>query len=142
MRLMVREAWRLLKQGDVRDAAEKAYAAYKSLLGALVSKYVDRLEAMLLEKIVVDWEKGLQEANWWLEKGLEVPSRAIGPIALTVSKLLSDNEIASMANYAILLHKWFYGGDELVEGMTSEKAEHTIKQLLNAIENKTRQYLA
>jgi len=142
LELMAGEAKRLLERGDIRDAAEKAYAAYKSLLGALVAKHIDRLEAVLLERISEDREKGLREARWWLEKGLEIPSRAVGPIALTLAKLLGDDEIALMADHAILLHKWFYGGDELVEGMTREKAEHTIKHLLGTIEKKARQHLA
>ncbi len=141
MLFMLREAQKLLKEGDVRDAAEKAYAAYKALLGALVARYVDRIEKMLLEKMGRDREKGLREAKWWLEKGLEIPSRAVGPIALTLSKLLEDEELDIMADEAILLHKWFYGGDELVEGMTKEKAKTTIRRLLAKIGEKAKHYI-
>ncbi|WP_048061440.1 PaREP1 family protein [Hyperthermus butylicus] len=36
--LFTEEAHRLLLQGDVRDATEKAWAAYKSLVGLIICK--------------------------------------------------------------------------------------------------------
>jgi len=61
LELFTEEALRLLSRGDVRDAAEKAWVAYKSLLGLLAARRL--LPSIGEEAERIAGEKGLEEAG-------------------------------------------------------------------------------
>jgi len=132
-KLFVEEAQRLLSQGDVRDAAEKAWAAYKSLLGfILATRGLGEIET----RIQRTWEKkgpekALEEARWWSETGLLVPS-AKGKLERIIELLVEatgDKELDRLLDTALNLHLWFYHGPDIVP-LSEDKVRQRIEELL------------
>ncbi len=143
LKLFVREAQTLLKKGDVRDAAEKAWAAYKSLLGLLLSTVVlPRIE----EEVKKIWSlRGPREAKdyveWWSKTGLLVPSarQKLDKIVDLVVEVTRDKEIKTMKAIAAILHVFFYHGPDIAEISEKEAAE-TIEMLIDWILRKVKHY--
>jgi len=137
------EALRLLSRGDVRDAAEKAWAAYKSLLGLLlVRRLLPEIEG---EAERIAGEKGAEKAReyieWWIETGLLVPStrQKLAEITRRLVDATGDKEIAEKRREAVLLHLYFYHGPDIAE-ITEEEAAETIQSLIDWIKRKIKQY--
>lgn len=88
-------------EGRLRNAAEKLYAAYKSLLAYIVARHYlpTRLPQMSRE-----------EAEWWLGRGIRVPSSKIRLVAELLAEALRDEEISDAAARALDLHDFFYYG--------------------------------
>ncbi len=89
------------KEGRLRNAAEKLYTAYKSLLAYIVARHY--LPARLPQM-------GRKEAEWWLERGIRVPSSKIRLVAELLAEALRDEEISDAATHALDLHDFFYYG--------------------------------
>ena len=143
LELFTGEAKRLLSKGDVRDAAEKAWAAYKSLLGLLVTRKL--LPVIEEEAKRIAEKKGAEKAGeyieWWIEQGLLIPSarQKLDKIVERIVKATGDKEIAEKRTQAALLHVFFYHGPDIAE--ISEKAvAETIQSLIEWIKRKTKQY--
>jgi len=143
LELFTREALRLLSKGDVRDAAEKAWAAYKSLLGLLVVKRL--LPEIEEEAKRIAEKKGAEKAEeyieWWIEQGLLVPStrQKLDKIVEEIVKATRDREIAEKKREAAHLHVFFYHGPDIAE-ISEKDAAEAIQGLIDWIERKTRQY--
>ncbi len=137
------EARRLLSKGDVRDAAEKAWAAYKSLLGLLLVKRL--LPEIEKEAERIAREKGAGKAeeyiDWWVETGLLVPStrQRQAEIVKKLVEVTEDKEIAEKRREAVQLHTFFYHGPE-IEELTEEEAAEAVKELIEWIKKKAKQY--
>ena len=143
LELFTREALRLLSRGDVRDAAEKAWAAYKSLLGLLVARRL--LPEIKREAERIAREKGLGKAGeyieWWIEQGLLIPStrQKLAEIVKKLVEATGDKEIAQMRRLAVQLHTFFYHGPE-IEELTEEEAAEAVKDLVEWVKRKAKQY--
>ena len=137
------KAIRLLSKGDVRDAAEKAWAAYKSLLGLLLAK---RLLPEIEEEVKrIAEEKGVEKAGehveWWIEQGLLVPSTRQKPdkIVEQIVNATGDREIAVKKREAAHLHVFSYYGLDIAEISEKDVAE-AVQSLVNWIKKKAKQY--
>jgi hypothetical protein len=143
LELFTREALRLLSKGDVRDAAEKAWAAYKSLLGLLVVRRL--LPEIEGEAERIAKEKGLEKAGeyieWWIEQGLLIPStgQKLAEIVKKLVEVTGDREIAEKRMLAALLHIFFYHGPDITE-VSEEEAAKAVKDLVEWVRRKARQY--
>ncbi len=137
------EALRLLSRGDVRDAAEKAWAAYKSLLGLLLVKRL--LPEIEREAEKIAREKGAGKAReyieWWIETGLLVPStrQKLDKIVEQIVNATGDKEIAVKKREAALLHVFFYHGPDIAE-ISEKDAAEAIQSLIDWIKRKSKQY--
>ncbi len=137
------EARRLLSKGDVRDAAEKAWAAYKSLLGLILAK---RGLPLIEERIKKTWEqkgaaKAEKELEWWVETGLLVPSarQKLDTIVDLAVEATGDKEIAVKKREAAHLHVFFYHGPDIAE-MSEKDAAEAIQDLIDWVKKKVKQY--
>ena len=143
LKLFTEEALRLLSRGDVRDAAEKAWAAYKSLLGLLVAKKL--LPTIEEEAKRIAERKGVEEARkyveWWITQGLLIPStrQRLAEIARRLAEVTGDREIAERRAQAAILHVLFYHGPEIAE-VSEEEASEMIQSLVDWVKRKARQY--
>ncbi len=143
LKLFTEEALRLLSKGDVRDAAEKAWAAYKSLLGLLAARKL--LPAIEEEAKRIAERKGVEEARkyveWWVEQGLLIPSarHKLDSIVEEVVKVTGDREIAVKKREAAHLHVFFYHGPDIAE-MSEKDAAEAVKDLIDWVKRKAKQY--
>lgn len=143
LRLFTEEALRLLSRGDVRDAAEKAWAAYKSLLGLLVTKKL--LPVVEEEAKRIAEEKGMVKAEeyieWWIEQGLLIPStrQKIAEIVKRLVETIGDKEITEKRIHAAHLHVFFYHGPDIAE-ISEEEAAEAVRELIEWIKRKAEQY--
>jgi len=143
LELFTREALGLLAQGDVRDAAEKAWAAYKSLLGLILAT---RGLPLIEEKIRKTLEqrgpaRAEKELEWWIRTGLLVPStrQKLDNIVDMAVEATGDREIAVMLHIAVLLHIFFYHGPEIA-GISKKRAATTTKDLVDWVKRKASQH--
>ena len=141
--LFAEEALRLLSRGDVRDAAGKAWAAYRSLLGLLVAKrLLPRIEEEAKE---IAEKKGVEKAGeyieWWITQGLLIPStrQKLDTIVEEVVKATGDREIAEKKREAAHLHVFFYHGPDIAE-MSEKDAAEAIRSLIDWIKRKAKEY--
>ena len=143
LELFTEEALRLLARGDVRDAAEKAWAAYKSLLGLLAARKL--LPVIEEEARRIAEEKGAERAakyiEWWIEQGLLVPStrQKMAEIARKLVEVTRDREIAEKRRLAVQLHTFFYHGPE-IEQLTEEEAAEAVRDLVEWVRKKAKYY--
>ncbi len=141
--LFTEEALRLLGKGDVRDAAEKAWAAYKSLLGLLVAKKL--LPVIEEEAKRIAEKKGAEKAEeyieWWVTQGLLIPStrQKLAEIVKRLVEITGDKEIAEKRLEAAHLHVFFYHGPDIAE-ISEEEAAEAVKDLIEWIKRKAKQY--
>ncbi len=141
--LFTEEALRLLSKDDVRDAAEKAWAAYKSLLGLLVAKKL--LPVIEEEAKRIAEKKGAEKAGeyieWWITQGLLIPStrQKLDTIVEKVVEATSDREIAERRAQAALLHVFFYHGPDIAE-ISEKTAAEIIRSLIDWVKKKAKQY--
>ena len=143
LELFTEEALGLVSRGDIRDAAEKAWAAYKALLGLILATRGIRL---IEERIRRTWEqrgpeKAEKELEWWIQTGFLVPSarQKLGEVARLAAEAVNDKEIYQGLAEAILLHLWFYHGPDTVP-LTEEGAKERILELIDWIKKKAKQY--
>ncbi|UXD21397.1 hypothetical protein IPA_03850 [Ignicoccus pacificus DSM 13166] len=122
------KAKELLEKGDTRNAAGKAFQAWKDLLSCLVYLNLDKLA------------KDEKEKEWYLKKGIIVPTTKMQPLALKLEEL-GFKGISSWSDKALLLHNYQYNGpdpDNYYGGIVSEEvAKEYVKLLLKA----TKEYL-
>ena len=122
------KAKELLEKGDSRNAAGKAFQAWKDLLSCLIYLNLDKLA------------KSEKEREWLIKKGIVVPTTKIQPLALKLEELGYEG-ISSWSDKALLLHNYQYNGpdpDNYYGGIVSEEvAKEYVKLLLKA----TKEYL-
>lgn len=141
--LFTEDAMKLLAKGDVRDAAEKTWAAYKSFLGLLVAKKL--LPVVEKEAVRIAEKKGLGKAEeyveWWIKQGLLIPStrQRIAEIVKKLVDITGDREIAEKRAEAVLLHIFFYHGPDIAE-IDEEEAADITRRLIEWIRRKSREY--
>ncbi len=141
--LFAEEALRLLSKGDVRDAAEKAWAAYKSLLGLLIAKKL--LPVIEEEAKKIAEKKGAEKAReyieWWIEQGFLIPStrQKLDTIVEMVAEATGDREIVAKEREAAHLHVFFYHGPDIAE-MSEKRAAEAVKDIINWIKMKAKEY--
>ncbi len=127
----------------MRDAAEKAWAAYKSLLGLILAK---RGLPLIEERIRKTWEqkraeRAERELEWWSTTGLLVPSarQKLDTIVDLAIEATGDKEIADKLHVAALLHVFFYHGPEIA-GISERRAAEAIQDLVDWVKKKAKQY--
>ena len=137
------EALRLLERGDVRDAAEKAWAAYKSLLGLILAT---RGLSLIEERVRKAWEQrspasAEKELEWWAQTGLLVPSARpkLEQIARLAAEAVGDREIYERLVEAVVLHLWFYHGPDIVP-LSEEAVKERIVDLVDWARKRAKQY--
>ncbi len=143
LELFTEEARRLLSRGDVRDAAEKAWAAYKSLLGLILAT---RGLPLIEERIRRIWEReGAARAEklleWWSGTGLLVPSarQKLDAIVDLAVEATGDKEIAAKLHVAALLHVFFHHGPDIAV-VSERRAAEAVQDLIDWVKKKAKQY--
>ena len=122
------KAKELLEKGDTRNAAGKAFQAWKDLLSCLI--YLN------LEKLAKDE----REKEWFLKKGIMLPTTKMQPLSIALEKIGYKNLIG-YSEVSLKLHNYQYNGpdpDNYYGGIVSEEvAKEYVKLLLKA----TKEYL-
>ncbi|WP_244403851.1 PaREP1 family protein [Pyrolobus fumarii] len=121
-------ALEFLEKGYTRNAAGKAFQAWKALIGALLALEKDRIEKMLRTD---------KERRWIAEKGVaRVPTASLKPL----SQLLEEAGYKHLSSYtamALNLHSYQYHGPdpsgEFSPYPTRESAAKDILLLLVAL---------
>ena len=143
LQLFIDEALELLVRGDVRDAAEKAWAAYKSLLGlVLATRGLPLIEGRIRRAAEQKGAPAAQrELEWWIRTGLLVPStrQKLEEISRLAAEALGDREVYDRLVEAVTLHLWFYHGPEIVPLAESRVAE-MVRGLVGWVRAMARRY--
>ncbi len=125
------KAKELLEKGDTRNAAGKAFQAWKDLLSCLIYLNLDEL---------LKRAKDEKAKQWLREKAVLVPTTRMVKIAQTLEELGLKN-VSFATDKAIKLHSYQYNGPD-PDGIyfaprDEEEAREDIKLLLKA----TKEYL-
>ncbi|UXD21753.1 hypothetical protein IPA_07605 [Ignicoccus pacificus DSM 13166] len=122
------KAKELLEKGDTRNAAGKAFQAWKDLLSCLIYLNLDELA------------KNEKERKWLLKKGIIVPTTKMQQLALELEKR-GYNMLSFITDKALKLHNYQYNGpdpDNYYGGIVSEDvAKEYVKLMLSV----TKEYL-
>ena len=87
----------LLKRGYSRNAAQKAFMAWKALASALVSLNLDRMP------------RDEEEREWYHKVGFLAPTTGLNGIARRLEEL-GYNEVVGINSLALKLHRYAYNG--------------------------------
>ncbi len=118
----------------IRNAAGKAFQAWKDLISALL---------MLKKDEVLKLLKDEDQRKWFLEKGIHAPSSRLG----VLSSLLEDlgiRDISAWTAQALRLHTYQYHGPD-PEGLwggpvDKEEAEDVIRRLSKKFKEYVKEY--
>ena len=124
----------LMKEDNVRNAAGKAFQAWKDLISALLMLKKDEILKLLKDE---------DQKKWFLKKGIYAPSSRLKPL----SKLLEGVGIADIAPWtdkALDLHTYQYHGPD-PEGLwggpvDKEDAKEDIKMILRKFKEYVMKY--
>ena len=126
------KAKELLEKGDARNAAGKAFQAWKDLLSCLI--YLN------LEKLA----KTEKEKEWYIKKGIMVPTTKMQPLATELERI-GYSMLSFVSDKALLLHNYQYNGpdpDNYYGGIVSEEvAKEYVKLLLKATKDYLERYV-
>ena len=122
-------ARRFLEEGLVRNAAGKAYQAWKALVAGVSVDYRDKLKNVFKGKVKIKGGKVVDKVDWVI---------AIMPgTALKAVSQIIGGEVSLYTNVAILIHQYQYNGPDregIVSPYTSdEEAKSDIVLLLDEI---------
>ena len=122
-------ARRFLDEGLIRNAAGKAYQAWKALVAGVSVDYRDKLKGVFKGKVKIKGGKVVDKVDWVIAI---MPSTALK----TVSQIIGG-EISLYTNVAILIHQYQYNGPDregIVSPYTSDgEAKSDILLLLDEI---------
>ena len=122
-------ARRFLEEGLVRNAAGKAYQAWKALVAGISVDYRDKLKGVFKGKVKIKGGEVVDKADWVIAI---MPSTTLK----TVSQIIGG-EISLYTNVAILIHQYQHNGPDkegIVSPYTSdEEAKSDILLLLDEI---------
>jgi len=117
-----------LKRGLTRNAAGKAFQAWKAVLAALLKLELERLKAIA---------KTEEERRWLEEKAVpRVPTTKMVPLSLMLEEL-GYRDVAFITSHALNLHDYQYHGPDpdmaLSKYRTREEAALAVKSLVKAV---------
>ena len=123
-------ARKFLDEGLIRNAAGKAYQAWKALVAGIAVDYRDKLRNLFTGKVKIRGGEAVEKVDRVIAI---MPSTALK----TVSQVIGG-EISLYTNIALLIHQYQYNGPDK-EGIvspytTDEVAKNDIILLLNEIE--------
>ncbi|UXD21770.1 hypothetical protein IPA_07850 [Ignicoccus pacificus DSM 13166] len=125
----------LLEEGDTRNAAGKAFQAWKDLLSCLICLNLDEL---------LKRAKDERERKWIREKAVLVPTSRMARLAQALEEMGIRN-VSPWTNTAIKLHSYQYNGPD-PDGIyfaprDEEEAREDIKLLLEAAKEYLERYV-
>ncbi|AWR99915.1 PaREP1 family protein [Metallosphaera hakonensis] len=103
-------AKRFLDEGLIRNAAGKAYQAWKALVASYAVDYRDKLKDFFPGKVKIKGNKRVEKVDWIIAV---IPSSVIK----TVSQVIGG-EVNVYTNLALILHQYRYNGPDK-EGILS-----------------------
>ena len=127
-------AKKLMEDDLVRNAAGKAFQAWKDLISALLMLKKDEVLRLLKDE---------NQKKWFLEKGIYAPSSRLGVLSKLLEKV-GVKEIAPWTAQALRLHTYQYHGPD-PEGLwggpvDKEEAKEDIQMLLGKFKEYVRKY--
>ncbi|UXD21238.1 hypothetical protein IPA_01695 [Ignicoccus pacificus DSM 13166] len=125
----VKLAKRLLKEGFIRNAAGKAFQAWKELLGAYIVKHYEDL-------------KGFYSEEKLKKLALLVPTTKMKEISNKLAQV-GERELTAWTDKALSLHRFQYNGPDpdlaLSDYRSEEEAREDIEILIGEIERRVRE---
>jgi len=123
-----RLALEFLRRGLTRNAAGKAFQAWRAVLAALLKLELERLKAIA---------KTEEERRWLEERAVpRVPTSKMVPLSLMLEEVGYDDVVA-LTNLALNLHDYQYHGPDpdmaLSKYRTREEAALAVKSLVKAV---------
>ena len=122
-------ARRFLEEGLVRNAAGRAYQAWKALVAGVSVDYRDKLKGVFKGKVKIKGGKVVDKVDWVIAI---MPSTALKAVSQIIG-----GEVSLYTNVAILIHQYQYNGPDkegIVSPYTSdEEAKSDIVLLLDEI---------
>jgi len=117
-----------LRRGLTRNAAGKAFQAWRAVLAALLKLELDRLKALA---------KSEEERRWLEERAVpRVPTSRMVPLSLMLEQL-GYEDVAYITDRALNLHDYQYHGPDpdmaLSRYRTREEAALAVKSLVKAV---------
>mgnify|MGYP001770693819 FL=1 len=123
-------ARRFLEEGLIRNAAGKAYQAWKALVAAFAAENRDKLKDLFKGIVKVRGNKVVEKVDWMIAI---MPSNALKRISQLIG-----GDISIYTNLAILIHQYQYNGPDksgiLSQYWDDESAKVDIIQLLEVID--------
>jgi len=121
-------ALEFLRRGLTRNAAGKAFQAWRAILAALLKLELDKLKAMA---------KTEEERRWLEEKAVpSVPTTKMVPLSLML-KELGYGDVVAWTSHALSIHGYQYHGPDpdmaLSIYRTREEAASAIRELAKAV---------
>jgi len=121
-------ALEFLRRGLTRNAAGKAFQAWRAVLAALLKLELERLKAVV---------KTEEERRWLEERAVpRVPTSKMVPLSLMLEEVGYDDVVA-LTNLALNLHDYQYHGPDpdmaLSKYRTREEAALAVKSLVKAV---------
>jgi len=121
-------ALEFLRRGLTRNAAGKAFQAWRAVLATLLKLELERLKAMA---------KSEEERRWLEERAVpRVPTSRMVPLSLMLEEVGYDGVVA-LTNLALNLHDYQYHGPDpdmaLSKYRTREEAALAVKSLVKAV---------
>ncbi len=129
-------AKKLMEDGLIRNAAGKAFQAWKDLVSALLYLKKDEILRMLKDE---------KQKQWFLEKGIYAPSSRLSPLSVLLEKVGVEGITFSTAE-ALRLHTYQYHGPD-PEGLwggpvDKEDAKEDIEMLLKKFKEYVEKYFS
>jgi len=117
-----------LRRGLTRNAAGKAFQAWRAVLAALLKLELDKLKALA---------KSEEERRWLEERTVpRVPTSRMIPLSLMLEQL-GHEDVAYITDRALNLHDYQYHGPDpdiaLSKYRTREEAALAVKSLVKAV---------
>ncbi len=116
-----------LDKGIVRNAAGKAFQAWKALISALIALNFDRLSKDLRE----------EQKEWLREKGILAPTSKLKPLSQMLEEKAELKGLSAWTDKALDLHDYQYNGPDpdlvFSKYTDSETAFEDVKLLLKTL---------
>ena len=116
-----------LDKGIIRNAAGKAFQAWKALISALI--------ALNFDKLAKDLNKDQRE--WLKEKGILAPTSKLKPLSLMLENKAKLKGLSAWTDKALDLHDYQYNGPDpdlvFSKYTDSETASEDVKLLLRTL---------
>ena len=121
-------ALEFLRRGLTRNAAGKAFQAWRAVLAALLKLELERLKALA---------KSEEERRWLEERAVpRVPTSKMVPLSLMLEDV-GYYDVVALTNLALNLHDYQYHGPDpdmaLSKYRTREEAALAVKSLVKAV---------
>lgn len=110
----------LLKRGYSRNASQKAFMAWKSLLSVLVSTNLDKMP------------RDEKEKEWYYKTGFLAPTNGLNGIARRLEEL-GYKDVVGINSLALKLHRYAYNGRGASDYADREDAIEDLKILIRKL---------